>query len=48
MCLIPTRGETADYLKEFVAEAEAHFNLKPSKISCGNGVEYRNKFEKGT
>jgi hypothetical protein len=35
--------EVFSYIKEYITEAEAHFNLKTSKIRCDNGKEYKNK-----
>ncbi|KAG8231230.1 hypothetical protein J437_LFUL005904 [Ladona fulva] len=38
--------ETEEYLKEYIHEAEAHFNLKTERIRCDNGGEFRsNEFK---
>ena len=44
--LLHNKDESEEYLKEFVLEAEAHFNLKTSKIRCDNGEEFKsNEFK---
>lgn len=40
--LLKFKSEVTEYLKEFIAEAEALHNLKVSKIRCDNGGEYIN------
>lgn len=38
---IKHKSETSSVLKEFIAEAEAKWSLKVSKIRCDNGGEYK-------
>lgn len=38
--LLQHKSEAVEFLKEFINESEAHFNIKTSKIRCDNGGEY--------
>ncbi|KAJ1528739.1 hypothetical protein ONE63_007129 [Megalurothrips usitatus] len=38
--LLRTRNEAEEYIKEYINEAEAYFNLKTSKLRLDNGGEY--------
>lgn len=38
--LLSNKSEVFMFLKEYIVEAEAHFNLKVAKIRCDNGGEY--------
>uniref|UniRef100_A0A1B6C2D3 Integrase catalytic domain-containing protein n=2 Tax=Clastoptera arizonana TaxID=38151 RepID=A0A1B6C2D3_9HEMI len=38
--LLKTKSEANQYIKEYINEAEAYFNLKAHKIRCDNGGEY--------
>lgn len=45
--LMKSKSEVMNYLKEYVRETEAFFNLKTHKIRCDNGGEYSDKEMKG-
>lgn len=38
---LKTKDETEDCMRSYINQAEAHFNLKVSKLRCDNGGEYR-------
>ncbi|KAJ1524577.1 hypothetical protein ONE63_011063 [Megalurothrips usitatus] len=38
--LLRTKNEAEEYIKEYINEAEAYFNLKTSKLRLDNGGEY--------
>lgn len=40
--LLQSRSDVSSYLKEFIMESEAHFNVKASQIRSDQGGEYKN------
>jgi hypothetical protein len=40
--LLENKNEVHTFLKEYVNEAECHFNTKVKRIKCDNGGEYKN------